>query len=67
MLIHSFTIRVLNGRRSELREHMKDCGVDTGVHWQAGHTFTYLKNCRQGDLSVTVSSMKFFPCHYIAR
>jgi len=48
-----YYIRVLNGRRAELREHMKSEGVDTGIHWQAGHRFTYLKNCRSGSLDVT--------------
>ena len=48
-----YYIRVLNGRREELREHMKNCGVDTGIHWQAGHSFSFLKNCRRGSLFVT--------------
>jgi dTDP-4-amino-4,6-dideoxygalactose transaminase len=48
-----YYIRVLNGKRSELRDHMKNCGVDTGIHWQAGHGFTFLKDCRRGSLDVT--------------
>lgn len=50
-----YYVRVLNGRRSELREHMKRCGVDTGIHWQAGHSFTFFKDCRRGSLDVTES------------
>ena len=48
-----YYIRVLNGKRNELREHMKKKGVDTGLHWQAGHSFSYLKNCRRGNLDIT--------------
>jgi len=48
-----YYIRVLDGRRSELREHMKAVGIDTGIHWQAGHDFSFLKNCRKGPLNIT--------------
>ena len=48
-----YYIRVLNGRREEMREHLKCFGVDTGVHWQAGHTFSYLKDSRRSSLDVT--------------
>jgi dTDP-4-amino-4,6-dideoxygalactose transaminase len=53
-----YYIRVLNGRREELRAHMKQCGVDTGIHWQAGHSFTFLKDCRRGSLRVTEGIVK---------
>ena len=48
-----YYIRILNGKRDNLREHMKKEGVDTGIHWQAGHTFSFLKNCRKGNLEIT--------------
>jgi len=48
-----YYIRVLNGKRDNLREYMKKKGVDTGLHWQAGHTFSFLKNCRKGNLEIT--------------
>jgi dTDP-4-amino-4,6-dideoxygalactose transaminase len=32
---------------------MKSRGVDTGIHWQAGHSFSYFKNCRRGPLDIT--------------
>jgi dTDP-4-amino-4,6-dideoxygalactose transaminase len=48
-----FYIRVLNGHRDSFREHLQQCGIDTGIHWQAGHEFSYLRNCRSGPLSVT--------------
>jgi len=40
-------------RRDPLRAHLKESGVDTGIHWQPGHRFTLLKDCRRGDLTVT--------------
>lgn len=61
-----YYIRVLNGRRTELREHMNNLGVDTGIHWQAGHSFSFLKNCRRGPLEVTdriVDQILSLPLH----
>jgi dTDP-4-amino-4,6-dideoxygalactose transaminase len=61
-----YYIRVLNGRRAELREHMKKCGVDTGIHWQAGHSFSFFRNCRRGSLEVTdrmVEQILSLPLH----
>lgn len=61
-----YYIRVLNGKRAELREHMKMNGVDTGIHWQAGHSFSFLKNCRRGSLEVTdriVEQILSLPLH----
>lgn len=48
-----YYIRVPEERRDALRAYLKEHGVDTGIHWQPGHWFTLLKDCRRGDLSVT--------------
>jgi len=48
-----FYVRVLNGRRDEFREYLTANGVDNGIHWQPGHWFTLLKDCRSGNLSRT--------------
>lgn len=48
-----YYIRVGESERDALRAHLSACGVDTGIHWQPGHWFTLLKDCRRGDLSVT--------------
>lgn len=48
-----YFVRVLNGMRAEFREYMRKNGVDTGIHWQPGHRFTYFKNCRRGSMDVT--------------
>lgn len=48
-----YFIRVLDQRRDSLRSHLRERGVDSGIHWKPGHWFTLFKNCRRGDLSVT--------------
>ena len=61
-----YYIKVLNGRRGDLIKHMRDQGVDTGIHWQAGHHFSFLKDCRRGSLEVTeevVEQVLSLPLH----
>jgi dTDP-4-amino-4,6-dideoxygalactose transaminase len=48
-----YYIRVPSDKRDALRAHLLEHGIDTGIHWQPGHWFTLLKDCRRGDLSVT--------------
>ena len=39
--------------RARLVEHLKSAGVATGIHFQGAHEFSYYRNSRRGDLSVT--------------
>lgn len=48
-----YFIRVPLSQRDALRLHLRNRGIDTGIHWQPGHWFTLFKDCRKGDLSVT--------------
>jgi dTDP-4-amino-4,6-dideoxygalactose transaminase len=48
-----FYIRVPAEKRQPLRDHLKEHGVDTGIHWQPGHWFSLLHNAHRGDLSIT--------------
>lgn len=48
-----YYIRVPGDMREPLRAYLAERGIDTGIHWQPGHWFTLLKDCRRGDLSVT--------------
>jgi dTDP-4-amino-4,6-dideoxygalactose transaminase len=48
-----YYIRVDESHRQPLRDHLKEDGIDTGIHWQPGHWFSLLANERRGDLSVT--------------
>lgn len=48
-----YYIRVPASKRQALRDWLKQHGIDTGIHWQPGHWFSLLKDCKKGDLSVT--------------
>lgn len=48
-----YYIRVPANVRDELRSHMRNRGVDTGIHWKPGNWYSLFEGCRQGDLSVT--------------
>jgi len=48
-----YYVRVPGEQRDAFRAHLGENGVDSGIHWQPGHWFTLLKDCRKGDLSVT--------------
>ncbi|MGB8275124.1 MAG: DegT/DnrJ/EryC1/StrS family aminotransferase [Alphaproteobacteria bacterium] len=48
-----FYVRLPATMRDDFRAHLGRCGVDTGIHWQPGHTFKFLAGYRKGDLSVT--------------
>ena len=48
-----YYIRVNKDIREDLKSHMLDNNVDVGIHWQPGHWFTLLKDCKRGDMMVT--------------
>lgn len=48
-----YYIRVPENTRDDLRTFLSSAGIDTGIHWQPGHWFSFLKDYRHGDLSVT--------------
>jgi len=48
-----YYIRVPAEKRQPLRDHLKEHGVDTGIHWQPGHWFSLLHNAKRGDLCIT--------------
>jgi len=48
-----YYVRVPAEQREGLRSHLAALGIDTGIHWQPGHRFTLLRDCRRGDLTVT--------------
>jgi dTDP-4-amino-4,6-dideoxygalactose transaminase len=48
-----YYIRVPAVNRADLRAWLSERKVDTGIHWQPGHTFSLLKDMRRGDLTVT--------------
>ncbi|CAK0756784.1 DegT/DnrJ/EryC1/StrS family aminotransferase [Gammaproteobacteria bacterium] len=48
-----YFVRVEAELRQQFRDYLHAAGVDTGIHWQPGHWFSYFKDCRRSDLSVT--------------
>lgn len=48
-----YYIRVPSQSRSRFREFLREHGVDTGIHWQPGHTYELFRNSRCGNLEVT--------------
>lgn len=48
-----YYLRVPADSRDDFRLYLGEKGVDTGVHWQPGHHFKLLENCRRSDLSVS--------------
>jgi dTDP-4-amino-4,6-dideoxygalactose transaminase len=48
-----YFVRVEQGRREALINDLKQRGIATGIHFMGAHAFTFLKDCRRGDLSVT--------------
>jgi dTDP-4-amino-4,6-dideoxygalactose transaminase len=48
-----YYIRVPSEVRDSLRAHMLNMGVDTGIHWQPGHWFSLLKDCKRGEMDIT--------------
>ena len=49
------TIQAMAEQRETFRANLAESGIDTGIHWQPGHWFTLLKDCRRGDLSAAVA------------
>jgi dTDP-4-amino-4,6-dideoxygalactose transaminase len=48
-----YTIRVLDGRREGLIEHLRNNGIATGIHFMPAHTYSYYRGCRKGAMGVT--------------
>jgi dTDP-4-amino-4,6-dideoxygalactose transaminase len=60
-------IRLLNFKRQDFRDFLKQYEIETGIHWRPGHRFAYYSNSKKGDLSNTeiienqIVSLPFFP------
>lgn len=48
-----YAVRVLDGRREALIEHLRTNGIATGIHFIPAHTYTYYRDCRRSDMTVT--------------
>ena len=41
MIPHIFVIKIKNGLRDALRQHLLNCGIETGIHYQLNHLLTF--------------------------
>jgi dTDP-4-amino-4,6-dideoxygalactose transaminase len=48
-----YYIRVAPGVRDNLRAHLADRGIGTGIHWRPAHLHTRFRGFRQGPLAIT--------------
>lgn len=48
-----YVLRVLDGKRKALIEHLKTKSIETGIHWTPVHKFSFFANSRCGDLTIT--------------
>ncbi|WP_380170369.1 DegT/DnrJ/EryC1/StrS family aminotransferase [Kineococcus sp. DHX-1] len=48
-----YVVRVLDGRRQALVEHLAQRGIATGIHYYGAHGYSFYADARRGDLSVT--------------
>jgi len=48
-----YVVRVLDGRRAALAEHLAALGVATGIHFLGAHRFSFYRGNRRGPLPVT--------------
>lgn len=53
-----YSIRVLNGKREALIEHLRKLKIDVGIHFIPVHKHSYFKNSRHGDLTITEKIVK---------
>jgi dTDP-4-amino-4,6-dideoxygalactose transaminase len=40
-------------QRAALSDHLKALGISTGIHFLGAHNFSFYRNSRRGDLSIT--------------
>jgi dTDP-4-amino-4,6-dideoxygalactose transaminase len=48
-----YWLRVLDDRRADFIDHLRDRGVATGIHFMPAHRYSLYESCRRGDLTVT--------------
>jgi len=61
-----YSIRVLNGKRESLIEHLQNLKIDVGIHFIPVHKHTYFVNSRHGDMTITdkvVDEVLTLPLH----
>jgi len=65
-----YNIRVLNGKREQLIEHLRELKIDVGIHFIPVHKHVYFSNSRHGDMTITekvVKEVVTLPLHSIMK
>ena len=61
-----YSLRILNGKRQEIIEHLKNQGIDVGIHFTPVHKHEYFKNSKRGNMDITnkvVEEVLTIPLH----
>ena len=61
-----YSLRVLNGKRGELIEYLKNQNIDVGIHFIPVHKHEYFKNSKCGNMDITnkvVQEVLTLPLH----
>ena len=61
-----YSLRVHDGKREALIQHLQNHGIDTGIHFVPVHRHSHFSGARHGDLSVTekvVEEVLTLPLH----
>ena len=61
-----YSLRILNGKRQQLIEHLKNENIDVGIHFIPVHKHEYFKNSKCGNMDITnkvVDEVLTLPLH----
>jgi dTDP-4-amino-4,6-dideoxygalactose transaminase len=61
-----YSLRILNGKRQEIIEHLKNQNIDVGIHFIPVHKHEYFKNSKCGNMDITnkvVDEVLTIPLH----
>lgn len=53
-----YTLRVLNGKREKLIEHLKKLRIEVGIHFVPVHKHSFFANAKRGDMTITEKVVK---------
>lgn len=53
-----YSLRVLNGKREMMIEHLSKLNIDVGIHFIPVHKHAYFANAKRGDMTITDNVVK---------
>ncbi len=48
-----YYVRIGATRRRDFCDHLRRKGIETGKHWEPGHSFSFFRDCRRAPLPIT--------------